>query len=361
MIDTLRMVYRKLPGLIPDLLQNVPLLPKIARNYAYLAAGRKRLRTVDFALTFDCQCNCDHCYAGPMTRTDETPMTFEEMRSAIDQSLALGALTINFVGGEPLCHPRVVDLVASIPRHRGLPMLTTNGVGLTEDIVRRLAAAGLAYVAVSLDYDDRKRHDRFRKRAGTWESAMAGLERARAAGIGVIVNTTVTADNLDDGTVDRLADFAGRIGARITLGIAASVGNWESNGGGALTPEQRRHVDDLLRRPQVRWDGSTNYLREGCAAGTEKLNITAYGDVLPCALIHVGFGNVKREPLESIWRRMMSEPRFGHIAPKCIAVDDRSFVDQVMREVNRHVQRPVPADTLFGAEQKQPGRAGPGD
>lgn len=347
MIDAFRNMNRKLPGLVPDLIRHSRLIPKIVGNYAALAVGRKRLRTVDFALTFDCQCNCEHCYARPMTHTDEVEMTFGEMQSAIHQSLALGAITINFVGGEPLCHPRIVDLVSSIPPYRGVPVLTTNGIGLTEEIVRRLSSAGLAYLAISLDYDDEERHDRFRGRRGVYESARAGIDRAHTAGIGVIINTMVTPDNMGDGTVDRLVEFARGKGARINLGLPAGVGNWEGKEVEALAPEQRRHLDDLLGLPHVRWDGATNYLKEGCSAGTEKINITAYGDVLPCALIHVGFGNVKREPLEAIWRRMWREPCFSSVSPGCIAVDNTRFVDEVMREVNRHRQRPVPADRVF--------------
>lgn len=350
MFDTIRTMNRKLPGLVPDLLRHAPLIPKVAANYAALLAGRKRLRTVDFALTFDCQCNCEHCYARPMTNTTEAPMTFDEMRSAIDQCLALGAITINFVGGEPMCHPRIVDLVASIPRHRGVPVMTTNGIGLTEANVRRLAEAGLSYVAISIDYDDAERHDRFRGRKGVYEAAMAGVTRARQAGLGVIINTLVTPDNLDDGTVDRLVEFARGIGARITLGLPAAVGNWESKGVVKLTEAQRARFDGLLKLPHVRWDGATNYLREGCGAGSEKLNITAYGDVLPCALIHVGFGNVKREPLAAIWQRMLDQPRFRHMAPRCIAAEDRGFIDEVMQKVNAQAARPLPSDRVFGRE-----------
>ncbi len=348
MFESIQTINRKLPGLVPDLLRHAPLIPKIAANYAALLAGRKRLRTVDFALTFDCQCNCEHCYARPMTQTIEPQMTFDEMRSAIDQALSLGAITINFVGGEPMCHPRIVDLVASIPSHRGVPVMTTNGIGLTEDNVRRLAEAGLGYVAISIDYDDSERHDRFRGRKGVYEAAMAGVTRARQAGIGVIINTLVIPENLGDGTVDRLVGFAKGIGARITLGLPAAVGNWESKGVVTLAPDQRAHLDELLRLGHVRWDGATNYLKEGCGAGSEKLNITAYGDVLPCALIHVGFGNVKREPLAAIWKRMLAEPRFLHMSPRCIAAEDRVFIDEVMSKVNAQSVRPLPAESVFG-------------
>jgi len=327
--------------------QHFPLVPKLAWNYAKLLAGKPVLRSVDFAFTFECQCNCAHCYAKPMIQAGGTPMTPLQFKSAIDQALALGAVTINFVGGEPLCDPQVYELVAHIPRRRAASLITTNGHDLDRLAVAKLKAAGLSYAAVSLDFDDARRHDAFRRKPGLYVRARAGIELLRAAGIGVIINTTVTQETMDDGTVERLVAYAKSIGARITLAVPSMVGNWECRGEVILKPESQAKLDAFHRMPHVRWDGQTNYLREGCAAGIEKISISAYGDVLPCGLIHVTFGNLKDEPLEAIWRRMISVPEFSQIHERCITSSDHEFIERYIKKINEEKIRPVPSGAVF--------------
>jgi MoaA/NifB/PqqE/SkfB family radical SAM enzyme len=352
-LKTVVRLNRKLPILIPEVARHPRLLPKILMNYARLAAGGKALRTVDFSVTFDCQCKCEHCYASPMINTTQEPMTFDQMRSAIDQSLELGAIIINFVGGEPLCYPRLDELIAAIPPHRAIATLSTNGLELTPERVRRLAAAGLGYIAISMDYDDAERHDRFRGRKGVYAAAMAGIKLAKAAGIGVVINTTVTRDNMEDGTVGRLVEFTRRSGVTHTMHLAATVGNWERHGQVSLTPEHRAQFEAYRQLPHVRWDGSSNYLVECCAAGGEKISISAFGDVLPCAMIQMSYGNLKQVPLKDAWARMLAEPCLQKKAPHCIAVDDPQFMDTVIRKINRHPMRPMTREAVLGA--------GPGD
>ncbi|MBI5525488.1 MAG: DegT/DnrJ/EryC1/StrS family aminotransferase [Deltaproteobacteria bacterium] len=342
-----RLSNRNLPSLLPDVARHYPLAPKLAWNYAKLLTGRPVLRSVDFAFTFECQCNCTHCYAKPMFQPGGTPLTTLQFKSAIDQSLALGAVTINFVGGEPLCDPQVYELVAHIPRRRAASLITTNGYDLDRMAVAKLKSAGLSYAAVSLDFDDAKRHDEFRRKPGLYERARAGIELLRAAGIGVIINTTVTQETMDDGTVERLVAYAKAIGARITLAVPSMVGNWECRGEVVLKPGSQAKLDSFHRLPHVRWDGQTNYLHEGCAAGIEKISISAYGDVLPCGLIHVTFGNLKDEPLEAIWRRMISVPEFSRIHERCITSSDHEFIERYIKRINEEKVRPVPSGAVF--------------
>ena len=59
------------------------------------------------------------------------------------------------------------------------------------------------------------------------------------------------------------------------------------------------------------WSG-----RDRCPAGTQKIYITNDGDVMTCDRIHGCFGNVHREPLARIWRRMYD--RFKDVKSFCL-------------------------------------------
>lgn len=358
-VSSLPGIATRLSRMWPEVVRNYPLIPKLGVNYLKLLAGRPVLRFVDFSSTFQCQLNCQHCHAKPFREdpVQSARMSLAECKSAIDQCLALGAIGINFVGGDPLCDERLPELIAHIPRTRAISSLTTNGYDLDRAMVRRLKDAGLCYLAVSLDYDDAVRHDRFRGASGAFERAREGIEEARAASIPVLLSTTALQETLDDGTVDRLVEYARSIGTWIALTLPVYVGNWANKGHPPITPEAQEHFRRLHTLPHVRSDETMNYWQEGCAAGVEKISITASGEVLPCVIIQVTFGNVRKEPLERIWRRMMSIPEFSGLHENCIASGGPDFPENpFMARVNRAARVPIPAEELFPSIREGLGR-----
>jgi hypothetical protein len=54
---------------------------------------------VDLALTFKCQNNCVHCYAGGPHETSE--LTTEQWKEVIDRLHQIGVFILTFTGGEP--------------------------------------------------------------------------------------------------------------------------------------------------------------------------------------------------------------------------------------------------------------------
>src|SRR5438552_17997966 len=61
-----------------------------------------------------------------------------------------GPVNTELLGGEPLLHPDLPGIVAYGSR-RAQVSITTNGFLLTESLIRRLNAAGLANMEVSVD------------------------------------------------------------------------------------------------------------------------------------------------------------------------------------------------------------------
>jgi MoaA/NifB/PqqE/SkfB family radical SAM enzyme len=75
----------------------------------------------------------------------------EELKQWIAKIRELGTMRIALVGGEPLLHPDIVELVRYC-RQLGLATsLTTNGFLLTRDKLRALEEAGLQVMQISVD------------------------------------------------------------------------------------------------------------------------------------------------------------------------------------------------------------------
>ena len=95
-----------------------------------------------------CNLRCQACYNHLESRTK--PLA--EVQAEVDGLLRLRRLqSISIVGGEPLLHPELCDIVRFL-RHRGLRVeLFTNGLLLDQDACARLKEAGTDLVFLHID------------------------------------------------------------------------------------------------------------------------------------------------------------------------------------------------------------------
>jgi radical SAM protein len=148
-----------------------------------------------------CALACVHCRAAAIPRRDPGELTTDEGRALIDRVRAFGdpPPLLVLTGGDPLRRPDVEALVA-YGTARGLSVsLTPSGTAaVTEARLRALRDAGLARLAVSLDGASAEVHDRFRGVRGSHAHTLRILERARALGIPLQINTPVCRATRED-------------------------------------------------------------------------------------------------------------------------------------------------------------------
>jgi uncharacterized protein (TIGR00661 family) len=132
-------------------------------------------RTAVLKPTLACSCRCAFCSsrAKGWWTEDARSMGLDSWRRVIDQLRHLGFERVNLSGGEPLLFPQLPQLVEHIRSCGLVASLNTNGSLLTESKLRRLVAAGLSDVTVSLDFPSPHLHDEARNRMGVWQEARA--------------------------------------------------------------------------------------------------------------------------------------------------------------------------------------------
>jgi radical SAM protein len=144
---------------------------------------------------------CVHCRAEAIPRRDPEELTTEEGCRLIDQVAAFGAPPpiLVLTGGDPLRRPDIVALVAHAGQRGVSVSLTPSGTAaVTEEKLRALRDAWLGRLAVSLDGATAEAHDAFRGVHGYHRHTMRILDRARALGLPLQVNTTVSRQTVDD-------------------------------------------------------------------------------------------------------------------------------------------------------------------
>jgi len=291
------------------------------RVFGYVFPG-----TANIAVTPACQCKCVHCSFDRFKRKDGRVLSTDELKGVVDGALNLGANLIIFVGGEPLLHPDICQLISHVPKDKAIVSIFTNGLALTEEKVKELAEAGLDNMYVSIDSPDPKEHDTLRGVKGLFERAIEGALAAKEHGILIGLSTYATRERLNSGKLEDLLKFAQKTGFHeVTIFDCIPSGKFLRNVDGILTDEEKRRIVELQNR--YHWsDHPMGVIAQawvnspegaGCFGAYSQLYVTPYGDVCPCDFNPISFGNVLEEPLDKIWYRMTHHPDFCYRHATC--------------------------------------------
>jgi len=132
-----------------------------------------------------CDLVCRHCRADARPERHAGELTTDEGRRLLDEIRAMGRPLVVLTGGDPAKRPDLVALVRHATELGLRVALTPSATPLvTRGLLARLAEAGLARLAVSLDGADAATHDGFRGVPGSFARTFEILRDARAVGLG---------------------------------------------------------------------------------------------------------------------------------------------------------------------------------
>ena len=298
----------------------------------FAAAGRTP-HVITMAVTYNCQCDCRHCSASDYqekTRREGTALLLDELKGAIDQTLALGTTCVVLTGGEPLLYEHIYDLIAAVDRSRSVCTLFTNGEFLREHSVERMKKAGVFGVFFSLDHSDAGQHDAHRQRPGLAEKACRGLRLCQQANILTGVSTYATKEKIECGELDAMMDLARDLGVlEVFLFDVIPTGRLAAQHECMLSEEDARYIVDFRAKytalpeyPRIIHQtmfSSIAYpcVAEGCPAAMVQIHLRANGDVCPCDFTPYSFGNIRQQSLREIWESMSAHPLYAQPSARC--------------------------------------------
>ncbi len=147
---------------------------------------------INFALTNVCNAKCSFCTFPGVPAKDRVYVDTRKAMEALDILYDRGVWYITFVGGEPLLHPRVWDIVG-YARDKGIVcMMSTNASCLNEDAVRNMREAGLSTLFISIDAPSVEEHERNRGLPGVCENVKNMVPLLKQAGINCIASVTIS-------------------------------------------------------------------------------------------------------------------------------------------------------------------------
>ena len=276
---------------------------------------------MDMALTFRCQNNCVHCYAGGPHETEE--LTTERWREVIDRLGQIGVFILTFTGGEPTLRDDLPELLLYAQNRGMVTGLVTNGRKLKDKAyVEALEKVGLDFAQITLESHKPRIHDIMTAAKGSWKETIAGIKNAVKTQIYVSTNTTLSKYNASEflETMDLLKE----------LGIAAFGCNSLIYSGKASAVSEEfalpiETLNELL--PKIRdkasqiglkflWYTPTQYCRldpvklglgvKSCTAAMINMCVGPNGDVYPCQSYFQSLGNILKDEWQKIWNHPLA-------------------------------------------------------
>jgi pyrroloquinoline quinone biosynthesis protein E len=278
-------------------------------------------------LSYACPLHCPYC-SNPLEIGHERyrdELATEDWARVFRQAAELGVLQLALTGGEPLVRKDVEELVAVAAEAGLYSTLVTAGTPFTEARARRLKAAGLDHVQVSIQDSDPVESDRI---AGTrsFSKKIEAARRARALGFPLTINVVLHRHNLD--RIESIIALAEDLGARRIELANTQYQGWALPNRAALMPSREqleaaeRAVaqarERLGPRMEILWVLPDYYeeLPKPCMGGWahDAILVAPNGDGLPCqsasTIPGLRFDNVRERSLGEIWFESEAFQRF---------------------------------------------------
>jgi MoaA/NifB/PqqE/SkfB family radical SAM enzyme/ubiquinone/menaquinone biosynthesis C-methylase UbiE len=296
-----------------------------------------RLFSVTLAVTNRCSYNCWHCYNSGRNQKDVPLSILKEVAGQIQD---MGAVTVTLTGGEPLLRDDLEEIALSFGARTCLKLNTT-GSGLTELRAAKLHESGVFAIGVSLDSIRPDEHDSLRGKKGAFRTSIDAIKTASKKGLYPYFIAVGTREFLQPERFWEYMRFASEEGAReVHLLEPSATGKLAGISEILLSGDEIKMILDYQKEAARNEDmpilSTFTYLESakvfGCGAGITHLYIDGSGEVCPCNLVPLSFGNIARDSLKTILGKMglyFQKPRCfcagktltGHIdegtLPKC--------------------------------------------
>ncbi len=310
--------------------------------------------TATMSVTYRCQCKCVHCSAEYFKAREKEELTSEEFKRVIDGATNLGVINFTLTGGEPMLRKDLYEIIAHVDKSKAQAMMFTNGWYLSQENVDRLKEAGLYALNISIDHVDPEVHDQLRGLKNCYQRAFDGAERARRAGILTGISTYACANNIRDGSLEKLLKLAQELGFHeVTIFDCMPAGKFLKQTNKILTQEERGKLIELARKyvamdhpmGAVAQSWINSPLGTGCFGGYYQFYLTAYGDVNPCDFNPISFGNVRESSIEEIWTRLTSHGEYRKRRMEC-RIQNPDYRKQFIDPIPDGAQFPVPIEEV---------------
>jgi MoaA/NifB/PqqE/SkfB family radical SAM enzyme len=272
-------------------------LGKIGREfsgYNILESGKRLFdrKPLQCSLYVTDRCNLDCAYCTEYDNSRPHP-SLDDLKKWIRKIRQLGTMRIALVGGEPLVHPDIVEIVRYCRELGFATSLTTNGFLLTRKLVAELEEAGLQVMQISVD---RMTPSPITKKS--FKTILPKLDCFRDSKISLHITGVICADTLPESEAVLETGLSRGIPTEVRLVHADPLHRFRVDRG--RREELERFIDSMIERKRRgekihTSEAILSYQRSllrgehvewTCMAGYKLFFVSAQGKFWICSMVH---------------------------------------------------------------------------
>ncbi len=263
-------------------------------GYNILESGKRLFdrKPLQCSLYVTDRCNLDCAYCTEYDNSRPHP-SLDDLKKWIRKIRELGTMRIALVGGEPLVHPNIVELVRFCRELGFATSLTTNGFLLTRKLVGELEDAGLQVMQISVD---RMTPSPITKKS--FKTILPKLDYFRDSKISLHITGVICADTLPESEAVLETGLSRGIPTEVRLVHADPLQRFRVDRG--RREELERFIDSMIERKRRgekihTSEAILNYQRSllrgehvewTCMAGYKLFFVSAQGKFWICSMVH---------------------------------------------------------------------------
>ncbi len=299
---------------------------------------------VIWEVTRACQLKCVHCRADAQLTKDPRELNHEEGINLIDQIYNMGNPMLVFSGGDCMMREDLMELADyAVKKGMRVSMVPSATDNVTKEKMKQAKDVGLSRWGFSLDAPNAEIHDAFRGVPGSFDMTIEKIKYLNELEMPLQINTVISRYNYDH--LEEMSKLVAELGA-VMWYIFLLVPTGRGQEDKCITPAEHEKVfrwlyqlsktapydikttaaqhyrrvvlqekarDHVIDRGEIRYEDTMTMDQEGIIDGLKRapqgvndgngfIFVDHIGDVLPSGLLPIVVGNVREQPLATIYR-----------------------------------------------------------
>ena len=264
---------------------------------------------MELELSRECNLRCIYCYAESGNIIPDE-LSYEEILSAIDQGVELGARKIVVLGGgEPLCYPRIFDVLNYLHDKKIDIELFTNGMLITRETAQTFVRLGIKPV-IKMNSFRPEVQDILAGQKGAFKAIRNGLTQLMEAGyptkdLPLGAQTVICRHNLEE--LPAMWIWLREHGIIPYFEMLTLQGRARRHPDLELSPEELEGIFKSLADIDAQrfgnfWEPHPAVAAFCCDRHEYSCTVSVTGDVFPCPGVDIPAGNIRQTFLSDILR-----------------------------------------------------------
>ncbi len=259
-----------------------------------------------FELTQKCNLSCCHCYLPADISPNELPAG--QIKNALDQLSDAKTIFITFSGGEVFLRDDFFEIVTYAKKNNFIVSILTNGTLIDEKIADRLENLNPIKIEISIYGANCDLHDGITGVPGSFDRSMNAIRLLKDRDTEVKIKTSLMKQNIDQYKEIILLAEKLKVKYEFNPGISPGLdGSRKPLAYRINEQELLRILSDPSLNPKTtkindsklsQWDKKEIFM---CGAGRTSCVISTNGDLHPCLVLRMPFGNIRKQLFSEIW------------------------------------------------------------